>query len=53
MLSGHAPFHLQSGDDSAAVMARIKGEEFSLSIDGLNDFSSEGKYVLKGKNSDK
>jgi hypothetical protein len=53
MLSGHAAFHGQSGDDGAAVMARIKGEEFSFNTNALNHISSEAKYVTKGKNSGK
>lgn len=54
MLSGRAPFHAQSRDDSAAaVMARIKGGEFDFSADAWNHVSSQAKYVTKGKNSDK
>jgi hypothetical protein len=49
MLSGHAP----SGDDRAAMMARIKGEEFNFNTRALGHISSEAKYVTRGKNSDK
>jgi hypothetical protein len=52
MLCGHDPFHVQSGDDDEAVMARIKGGKFSF-ISDLKYISSEAKYVTKGKNSDK
>jgi hypothetical protein len=53
MLCGHAPFHVQPGDDFAALMARITGEEFRFHIDALDHISSEAKYVTKGKNSNK
>ncbi|XP_023701580.1 ribosomal protein S6 kinase alpha-5 isoform X2 [Cryptotermes secundus] len=49
MLSGRAPFHARSRDDSAAaVMARIKGGEFSFHADAWNHVSAEAKYVTKG-----
>ncbi|XP_023714018.1 uncharacterized protein LOC111867980 isoform X2 [Cryptotermes secundus] len=48
MLCGHAPFQVQPGDDGAAVMARIKGEEFGSDIDALDHISLEAKYVTKG-----
>jgi hypothetical protein len=51
MLSGRAPFHARSRHDSAAaVMARIKGGEFSFHADAWNHVSAEAKYVTKGKN---
>jgi hypothetical protein len=51
MLSGRAPFHAQSRDDSAAaVMARIKGGEFDFYADAWNHVSAQAKYVTKGKN---
>jgi hypothetical protein len=53
MLSGHAPFHVQSGDDGAAVIASIKEGEFGINNEALNHISSEAKYVTKSKNSDK
>jgi hypothetical protein len=53
MLCGHVPFQVQPGDDGAAMMARIEGEEFNFNIDALDHISSEAKYVTKGKNSDK
>jgi hypothetical protein len=54
MLSGRAPFHARSRDDSAAaVMARIKGGEFSFHADAWNHVSAEAKYVTKGKSFDK
>ena len=50
MLSGRAPFHAQSRDDSAAaVMARIKGGEFDFNADAWNHVSAQAKYVTKGK----
>jgi len=49
MLSGRAPFHAQSRDDSAAaVMGRIKGGEFDFSADAWNHVSAQAKYVTKG-----
>lgn len=54
MLSGRAPFHARSRDDSAAaVMARIKGGEFNFNDDAWTHVSAQAKYVTKGKNSDK
>jgi hypothetical protein len=53
MPSGNAPFHAQSGDGSAIVMARIKKGEFSFNTNALNHISSEAKYVTKDRNSDK
>lgn len=53
MLCGHAPFQVQPRDDGAAVMARIKGEEFGSNINALDHISLEAKYVTKGKTSDK
>jgi serine/threonine protein kinase len=49
MLSGKAPFHARSRDDSAAaVMARIKGGEFSFSADAWNHVSPSAKRVTQG-----
>jgi ribosomal protein S6 kinase alpha-5 len=49
MLSGRAPFHARSRDDSAAaVMARIKGGEFSFSADAWAHVSSSAKRVTRG-----
>ncbi|XP_059485343.1 ribosomal protein S6 kinase alpha-5-like isoform X2 [Neocloeon triangulifer] len=49
MLSGRAPFHARSRDDSAAaVMARIKGGEFSFSADAWCHVSSAAKRVTRG-----
>lgn len=50
MLSGKAPFHAQSRDDSAAaVMARIKGGSFSFQADAWSSVSTEAKLLTKGK----
>lgn len=49
MLSGRAPFHARSRDDSAAaVMARIKGGEFSFSADAWAHVSAPAKRVTRG-----
>ncbi|CAG2058270.1 unnamed protein product [Timema podura] len=49
MLSGRAPFHARSRDDSAAaVMARIKGGEFNFNADAWAHVSAQAKYVTKG-----
>ncbi|KRT82980.1 phosphotransferase, partial [Oryctes borbonicus] len=49
MLCGRAPFHARSRDDSAAaVMARIKGGEFSFSSSAWNGVSDEAKGVVRG-----
>ncbi|XP_047108587.1 ribosomal protein S6 kinase alpha-5-like isoform X1 [Schistocerca piceifrons] len=49
MLSGKAPFHARSRDDSAAaVMARIKGGEFNFNADAWAHVSSQAKYLTKG-----
>ncbi|XP_067007640.1 ribosomal protein S6 kinase alpha-5 [Anabrus simplex] len=49
MLSGRAPFHARSRDDSAAaVMARIKGGEFNFNADAWAHVSSQAKYLTKG-----
>ncbi|XP_065346677.1 ribosomal protein S6 kinase alpha-5-like isoform X1 [Cloeon dipterum] len=49
MLSGQAPFHSRSRDDSpAAVMARIKAGEFSFTADAWNHVSLPAKYVTSG-----
>lgn len=49
MLCGRAPFHAKSRDDSAAaVMARIKGGEFSFSSSAWNGVSEEAKAVVRG-----
>lgn len=49
MLCGRAPFHARSRDDSAAaVMARIKGGEFSFSSSAWNGVSQEAKAVVQG-----
>ncbi|KAJ4441201.1 hypothetical protein ANN_11052 [Periplaneta americana] len=49
MLSGRAPFHARSRDDSAAaVMARIKGGDFNFNADAWAHVSSQAKYVTKG-----
>lgn len=49
MLSGKAPFHAHSRDDSAAaVMARIKGGEFNFNADAWSLVSAQAKYVTQG-----
>lgn len=49
MLCGRAPFHARSRDDSAiAVMARIKGGEFSFSSSAWTGVSQEAKAVVQG-----
>ncbi|XP_022915732.1 ribosomal protein S6 kinase alpha-5-like isoform X2 [Onthophagus taurus] len=49
MLCGRAPFHARSRDDSAAaVMARIKGGDFSFSSSAWNGVSEEAKAVVLG-----
>ena len=49
MLCGRAPFHARSRDDSAAaVMARIKGGDFSFSSNAWNGVSEEAKAVVRG-----
>ncbi|XP_039278772.1 ribosomal protein S6 kinase alpha-5 [Nilaparvata lugens] len=49
MLSGRAPFHARSRDDSAAaVMARIKGGAFSFQADAWSSVSHEAKVLTKG-----
>ncbi|GJQ67775.1 JIL-1 [Trypoxylus dichotomus] len=49
MLCGRAPFHARSRDDSAAaVMARIKGGEFSFSSSAWSGVSDEAKAVVRG-----
>ncbi|KAK7869906.1 hypothetical protein R5R35_013702 [Gryllus longicercus] len=49
MLSGRAPFHARSRDDSAAaVMARIKGGEFHFNADAWAHVSPQAKYLTKG-----
>ncbi|RZF38034.1 hypothetical protein LSTR_LSTR006433 [Laodelphax striatellus] len=49
MLSGRAPFHARSRDDSAAaVMARIKGGAFSFQADAWSSVSVEAKVLTKG-----
>jgi hypothetical protein len=53
MLTGHAPFHIQSGDNSAAVLAKVAGGLFSFNTDVLNHISSEAACVMEGNNSDK
>jgi hypothetical protein len=40
MLSGHAPFHVNPGDDGAAMMARIEGEQFSSNLHALDHILS-------------
>lgn len=49
MLCGRAPFHARSRDDNAsAVMARIKGGEFSFSSIAWEGVSEEAKAVVRG-----
>lgn len=49
MLCGRAPFHARSRDDSAAaVMARIKGGEFSFDSPAWHEVSTEAKIVTAG-----
>ncbi|XP_063216041.1 ribosomal protein S6 kinase alpha-5-like isoform X2 [Bacillus rossius redtenbacheri] len=49
MLSGRAPFHARSRDDSAAaVMARIKGGEFHFNTDAWTHVSAQAKQLTKG-----
>lgn len=49
MLCGRAPFHARSRDDSAAaVMARIKGGEFSFSSPAWHEVSHTAKTVTRG-----
>lgn len=49
MLCGRAPFHARSRDDSAAaVMARIKGGEFSFSSPAWAEVSQTAKIVTRG-----
>ncbi|KAF5297430.1 hypothetical protein FQR65_LT01361 [Abscondita terminalis] len=49
MMCGRAPFHTGSRDDSAAaVMARIKGGEFSFSSPAWNGVSEDVKCVVQG-----
>lgn len=49
MLCGRAPFHARSRDDSAAaVMARIKGGEFSFSSPAWAEVSQAAKNVTRG-----
>lgn len=49
MLCGRAPFHARSRDDSAAaVMARIKGGEFSFNSSAWNGVTEEAKAVVRG-----
>lgn len=49
MLCGRAPFHAGSRDGSAAaVMARIKGGEFSFSSPAWGGVSEEAKSVVQG-----
>jgi hypothetical protein len=53
MLTGHAPFHVQSGDNGAAVLAKVTGGSFNFSTEALSHISSGAKCVMEGKNSDK
>jgi hypothetical protein len=54
MLSGRAPFHARSRDDSAAaVMARIKGGEFNFNDDAWTHVSAQAKYLTRGEHCDK
>lgn len=49
MMCGRAPFHAGSQNDgAAAVMARIKGGEFSFSSPAWNGVSSKAKNVVQG-----
>ncbi|XP_046400105.1 ribosomal protein S6 kinase alpha-5 isoform X2 [Ischnura elegans] len=49
MLSGKAPFHSRSRDDSAAaVMERIKGGQFDFNAEAWNNVSTQAKSLTKG-----
>lgn len=49
MLSGRAPFHARSRDESAtAVIARIKAGEFDFHASAWQSVSHEAKVLTKG-----
>lgn len=49
MLSGRAPFHARSRDESAtAVIARIKAGEFDFHASAWQSVSHEAKILTKG-----
>lgn len=49
MLSGRAPFHARSRDDSAAaIMTRIKEGDFNFSADAWQNVSHAAKQLTKG-----
>lgn len=49
MLSGRAPFHARSRDDSAAaIMSRIKGGEFHFNDEAWAPVSQQAKALTKG-----
>lgn len=50
MLSGRAPFHARSRDDSAAaIMSRIKGGEFHFNDEAWAPVSQQAKALTKGE----
>lgn len=53
MLSGRAPFHARSRDESAtAVIARIKAGEFDFHASAWQSVSHEAKMLTKGNRND-
>lgn len=49
MLSGRAPFHARSRDDSAAaIMARIKEGDFNFNAEAWQNVSHAAKQLTKG-----
>ena len=49
MLSGRAPFHARSRDDSAAaIMSRIKEGDFNFNAEAWHNVSHAAKQLTKG-----